>query len=133
MPTKVARERTKVLRGIEDTNQAILHFISKAQDTLRFCSDSSGPSATIGTKPCKEALLALKTKDVSSNYITEITQDNLPYCKQLVELTSELRHLDGIKGNFAVSQTEYLAVSNLQKVEGIPKLIYTNVKEIALG
>jgi len=38
--------------------------------------------------------------------------------------------LDGIKGNFAVSKSEYLAVNHLQKSGSEPKLIYTNVKEM---
>jgi hypothetical protein len=72
----------------------------------------------------------MKVKGVSSNYITEITKDNISYCKQLVDLTNELRHLDGIKGNFAVSQSEYLAVNHLQKSGSEPELIYTNAKEM---
>jgi signal transduction histidine kinase len=64
-------------------------------------------------------------------YVTEITKDNLSYCKQLLEMTHELRHLDGIKGNFYISETEYLAPATLHE-EGKPasQIIYSNVKEI---
>jgi hypothetical protein len=103
--------------------------MSKTQGRVCFCSDSSGPYAAIG-KSYLEGLGTMKAKGVSSNYITEITKDNISYCKQLVDLTNELRHLDGIKGNFAVSQSEYLAVNHLQKNGSEPELIYTDVKEM---
>jgi hypothetical protein len=103
--------------------------MSKTQGRVCVCSDSSGPYAAIG-KSYLEGLGTMKAKGVSSNYITEITKDNISYCKQLVDLTNELRHLDGIKGNFAVSQSEYLAVNHLQKNGSEPELIYTDVKEM---
>jgi hypothetical protein len=42
----------------------------------------------------------------------EITKDNLPYCKELMKI-DELRHLQGIKGNFAISEREYIASATL--------------------
>lgn len=117
------------MHGIEKTTRAILRFMSKTQGSVCFCSDSSGPDA-IGDKSFRDGLRTIKAKGVSSRYITEITKDNISYCKQLIELTNELRHLDGIKGNFAVSQTEYLALSHPQEGGRKPELIYTNVKEM---
>ena len=48
---------------------------------------------------------------------------------------SEIRHLDGVKGNFEVSQktggkVEYIATASLQEAEPIAQLIYSNVKGI---
>ena len=44
---------------------------------------------------------------------------------------SEIRHLDGIKGNFEVSdEKEYVAVATLYKAQHIPQLIFSNVPEI---
>lgn len=116
--------------GVEKTSRSILRFMSKIQGKVCFCSDSSGLGATIGVKSFREGLRTMKAKGVNSSYITEITKDNISYCKQLIELTNELRHLDGLKGNFAVSQTEYLAVSHPQKGRRKPEVIYTNVKEM---
>lgn len=63
-------------------------------------------------------------------YITEITLDNIFHCKELINITYELRHLDGFKGNFAISESEYIAATHLQKANAEPKLIYSNLKEI---
>jgi len=46
-------------------------------------------------------------------------------------IVDELRHLDGIKGNFMVSETEYLApVILFEKGKIASQIICSNVKEI---
>ena len=66
-------------------------------------------------------------------YVTEITKDNLSYCKEMLKF-SEIRHLDGVKGNFEVcDKKEYVAATTLQsanKQQPMPQLIYSNVKEV---
>jgi signal transduction histidine kinase len=44
---------------------------------------------------------------------------------------SEIRHLEGMKGNFEVAdQKEYVAVATLYEAQPIPQLIFSNVPEI---
>jgi hypothetical protein len=44
---------------------------------------------------------------------------------------SEIRHLDGMRGNFEVADDmEYVAVASLQKAQSIPQLIFSNIPEI---
>jgi hypothetical protein len=46
-------------------------------------------------------------------------------------MVDELRHIEGIKGNFYISETEYIAPASLHgKGEPASQIIYTNVKEI---
>jgi signal transduction histidine kinase len=48
-----------------------------------------------------------------------------------MEMTHELRHLDGIKGNFYISESGYLAPATLhEKGKPASQIIYSNVKEI---
>ncbi len=63
-------------------------------------------------------------------YVTEITRDNIDYVRQMLSF-SEIRHLDGMRGNFEVAdQREYVAVATLQKAQSIPQLIFSNIPEI---
>ena len=72
-----------------------------------------------------------KSRGVKLRYVTEITDDNIGYCKELIKLVNELRHLDGIKGNFYISETEYIAPASLhEKGKPASEIIYSNVKEI---
>ena len=56
-------------------------------------------------------------------YITEITNNNIPYCKELANLV-ELRHFDGLKGNFGIIDgKEHLAIANLHEGKSLPHLV----------
>ena len=59
----------------------------------------SRPRLAIGLDPIRNAFLNAKSRGVHLRYLTEITKDNLSYCKELMKIVDELRHLDGIKGN----------------------------------
>jgi two-component system sensor histidine kinase VicK len=76
----------------------------------------------------KKRLIVAHARGVKIRFVTEITKGNLPYCKQMMEL-GEMKHLDGIQGNFGVSETEYLASATLDKEKVVPLLIYSNVKQ----
>ena len=44
-----------------------------------------------------------------------MTKENISYCKQIMEI-AELRHLEGIKGNFGIADgVDYRATATLQK------------------
>jgi signal transduction histidine kinase len=43
---------------------------------------------------------------------------------------AELRHLDGIKGNFGVSDTAYIATATLNKAQPVAELIYSTAKSV---
>jgi two-component system, OmpR family, sensor histidine kinase VicK len=76
----------------------------------------------------------LKKRDIKVRYITDITKDNLAYCRNLMTFPMEIRHLDGIKANFSVSDLEYIASSTplqeIHSLEPIQQIIYSNVKDI---
>ena len=46
-----------------------------------------------------------------------------------MQIITELRHLDGIRGNFAASESEYIATAALQETQSL-QIIYSNVKNI---
>jgi signal transduction histidine kinase len=87
------------------------------------------PFFTMGFKRIKKSYRELKRKNAKVKWITEITKDNLTYCLELNQY-AELRHLDGIKGNFAVSDEGYIATSTINKDQPVPELIYSNAKSI---
>jgi two-component system, OmpR family, sensor histidine kinase VicK len=89
------------------------------------------PQLAIGIEPIKKAFLDAKSRGVQLRYLTEITKSNILYCKELMKIVHELHHLDGIKGNFMISEVEYLAPLILfEKGKIAPKIIYSNVKQI---
>jgi hypothetical protein len=68
---------------------------------------------------------------VELRYVTEITNDNISACKELMTIVDELRHLDGIKGNFMVSESEYLTpIVLFEKGKVASQIIYSNLNAI---
>ena len=91
----------------------------------------------MGVDAIKNERLKANRRGVNFRYITEVTKDNISYCKELSEF-AEVRHLNGVKGNFEISRIrikgewkgEYIATATLQEAEPVTQLIYSNVKEI---
>jgi signal transduction histidine kinase len=105
----------------------ILQFLSKA-NMISSCGDYKAPLLTI------EVLLNFKKRGIKLRYITDITKDNISYCKELMKFADDIRYLDGIKGNFMLSESEYLASATLlqevqQPMGPIQQVIYSNVKD----
>ena len=121
-------EITEILRGAEDTTCAVILFFTNA-NTVRACGDSLAPSVAMGVEPIKECHEGLKRRKAKVRWITEITRDNLSYCRELMQY-AELRHLDGTRGNFGVSDTAYIATATVNKAQPIPELIYSSVRSV---
>ena len=122
-------ERTEVLYGFEKTTEAIMSFLNSAEISMNICADYTWPSVVMGVEVFKKGLYDLKSRNVQSRFITDITKDNIEYCKELMQI-SELRHLDRIKGNFAISEKGYTASATLQEASLLQQVIYSNVRSI---
>jgi two-component system, OmpR family, sensor histidine kinase VicK len=121
-------ETTEILRGAEDTTRAVVLFFTNA-NWVNACTNSLDPSVAMGVEPIKECYENLKSRKVKVRWITEITEDNLSHCKALMQY-AELRHLDGIKGNFGVSDTAYIATATVNKAQPELELIYSSAKSV---
>jgi sugar-specific transcriptional regulator TrmB len=134
-PTKSNKEEekelTKVLYGVDTVINTVIQFLNRTDKTVYACVDQTRPILALNILALKKAFEDAKRRGVKLMYLTEITKDNLSYCKQLMKMTHELRHLDGIKGNFYISESEYLAPATFhEKGESASQIIYSNVNEI---
>lgn len=64
--------------------------------------DNAGPAIHVIYEPIWNGLVHLKERGVRIRGVTEITPDNVSYCKKLMEVC-ELRHLDGVRTNFGIA------------------------------
>jgi signal transduction histidine kinase len=119
------------LHGVDNVIDAELEFFANSKKGIDTCMNYTRPSLAVILEPIKKAFLYAKGRGVKQRYLTEITHDNIAACKELMTIVDELRHLDGIKGNFMVSETEYLApVILFEKGKIASQIICSNVKEI---
>jgi len=120
-----------VLYGVANVIDAELEFFANSKKRIDTCMNYTRPSLAVILEPIKKAFLDAKDRSVKLRYLTEITHDNIAACKELMTIVDELRHLDGIKGNFMVSETEYLApVILFEKGKIAPQAVYSNLKEV---
>src|SRR3712207_3813308 len=126
---QIVDEKTEVLTNPEDIDRVIHQTFSNILHNYSTCIDASGPTVVMSIESMKKRLIVAHTRGIKIRFVTEITTENLPYCKQMMEL-GEMRHLEGVQGNFGVSETEYLASATLDKEKLVPLLIYSNVKQV---
>jgi two-component system sensor histidine kinase VicK len=124
------QERTEMITGVENTVRVSLECFTRVRKRHDSCGDMTLPSVIIATEPVKDAYIQLKKKGVRTRFITEITMENIGYCKALMKIVTELRHLSSLKGNFAVGERDYVASAKHREAEPIPKIIHSNVKGI---
>jgi two-component system sensor histidine kinase VicK len=123
--------RTDIIHGIDNVVNTVSQFISNTNYRIDACVDYTRPYLAIEINQLRDAFLDAKTRGVKIRYLTEITKDNLRYCKELVSLVSELRHLDGIKGSFYINEQEYAAPATYhEKGKSANMMIHSTVKEI---
>ena len=120
-------ENTEFFYGAEATTSAILEWMSRL-GKMDAVVDPIAPSVAMGLDPLRNAYISARKRGVKIQWVTEITKDNVRYCKEAMNLEIEIRHLDGIKGNFAVSENVYIAAATLEEAKPVPVWMRSTVK-----
>jgi two-component system, OmpR family, sensor histidine kinase VicK len=125
-------EKTEVYYHPFDVVNTVIKFIDNATGRIDGCVDHTRPSLLIDIEALRMTFNEARKRGIKIRFVTEMTDDNITYCKELMKSSvNELRHLDGIKGNFYVSEKEYVSPATLHE-EGKPAshVVYSNVKEV---
>ncbi|MFN2434207.1 MAG: ATP-binding protein [Nitrososphaeraceae archaeon] len=122
---------TRVIIGKRNAIDTELGIFKKASNSIDTCMTHTRPSLAVSIKQIKNAFLSAKRRGVRLRYITEINHQNFEDCKVLLSIVHELRHLDGVKTNFMISEGEYLAPLIQEKSEAIAsEHIYSDLIQI---
>ncbi|MGN6559652.1 MAG: histidine kinase dimerization/phospho-acceptor domain-containing protein, partial [Candidatus Nitrosocosmicus sp.] len=123
-------EKTEIWNDEEKAMNGLAQVMSNVKRNADVCGDALSPSFSMGVDQIKNVYIDFKKRGVKIRFITEITKDNISYCKELMQYV-ELRHLKDIKGNMAVGETEYVATAKLEgEAKPITQTIYSNAKAI---
>ena len=122
---------TRVILGKRNAIETEIGIFNRATKTIDTCMTYTRPSLALSLKPIKNAFLAARKKGVRLRYITEINHQNFEDCKALLDIVDELRHIDGLKTNFMITEGEYLALLVQDKSETIAsEHIYSDMTQI---
>jgi signal transduction histidine kinase len=129
MAAEKDKERTEILYGKENIINKSWEVISKAKVSSDYCQSSKSPSVFVKNPSYLRAIVELNERGVKHRFVTEITKENINHCEELAKYV-ELRHLQGVKGNFAIIDgKEYGATANLSEFQPPTEFIHSNVKE----
>ena len=120
-------QKTEMLIGSEAITKRTWEFFSNVSNKFDVCANSAAPS--IAMTIFRGAYENLKSKGIKIRWVTDIAKENLTHCKNLTQY-ADVRHISSLNGSFAVSETEYIAAAIIREGYPLPKLIYSNLKEM---
>lgn len=116
-------EHTEVVQGQGDISNSITSFFRNAKLSMDICTTDVNPDQTGWSRALGDAYLDIKGRGGRLRMVTTIDSSNSKLCRDIAK-TVELRHLDGIRGSFGVSESEY--VTSIGEAEPLGQLVYSN-------
>lgn len=130
VPPTSPGKKSEILYGVENAVGRGVYFMANVKERMDICFDHRAPSIVVEVEEYRNGYEDIRRRRGKIRALTDITRDNIQYCKELMKLVDELRHLDGVKGGIAVSETEYMATTILHEAKPLTQVIYSSVKEV---
>jgi sugar-specific transcriptional regulator TrmB len=121
---------SEILYDTESNVKKGMLFMQNAKEKMDLFGDSNGPSIVMEFDVYRNNYIDMVSRGGKIRLITEITKDNIHYCKALMRIVTELRHLDGLIGGIAVSESEYMSTTALKRKELLTVAFYSNEEEV---
>ncbi len=123
-------EKTTMIYDMENAISYGTKFLQKAKERIDVFTDRNGPSLIVKCDVYKANYIKARSRGAYIRFITEITKDNINYCKELKKIVDELRHLDDLKGSVSLSEIEFIGSSTWREKNLLIPVIYSSEKEI---
>lgn len=102
-------EVVQIIYGEENVVSAGFYCASSTKETIDFYCEGISVYSMFHYPEALKMYKDLLSRAVRIRVITEITKDNLPSVKKGLQYISDVRHMDTITHQFAVSEKHYLA------------------------
>jgi two-component system sensor histidine kinase VicK len=129
-PDIKSQRSSEILYGVENAVGRGVQFMRNVKKEMDIFFDHKAPSIVVDIEEYRNGYRDIRRRGAKIRAFTEITKENIQYCKELMKMVDELRHLDGVKGGMAVSESEYMATTVLEESKPLTEVIYSNVKEV---
>jgi two-component system, OmpR family, sensor histidine kinase VicK len=129
-PNINSQRTSEILYGAENAVGRGVQFMQNVKKKMDIFFDHKAPSIVIDIDDYKNGYIDIRRRGAKIRAFTEVTKGNISYCKELLKIVDELRHLDGVRGGMAVSESEYMATTILEESRPLTEVIYSNVKEV---
>ena len=92
-----SEKKSEILYGVENAVGRGVYFMSNVKEKMDIYFDYKAPSIVVEVQEYKNGYRDIRKRGGKIRAFTEITKDNIHYCKELIKLVDELRHLSGVK------------------------------------
>lgn len=123
-------EKTELLYGVEAAVGRGVQFMKNVKIGMDLFGEKNGPSIIMEFDVYKNNYVDVLKRGGKIRFITEITKENLHYCLELRKIVTEIRHLEGLIGGIAVSESEYMSTTTLREKELLAQVFYSNAHEV---
>lgn len=65
------------------------------------------PSIVVDVEQYRNGYIDIRKRGGKIMAFTEITKDNVKYCKEITKIVDEIRHLDRVRGGIAITIQKY--------------------------
>jgi two-component system sensor histidine kinase VicK len=123
---------TQVLYGDQRVNDTLSRFLTQ-ENGIDLCSDSRTAAQVLEIYKKVSSSDPSNEKEIRMRFLTDINAENIPFFKGLMKIHGEVRHLTGIKTNFAVRNGEYIGIATLkeeQSTQTQSHIMYSNTKGV---
>ena len=129
-PRPHEEEKTELLFGVEDAVARGDKFMKNVKVGMDLFGEKNGPSIIMEFDVYRNNYIEVIKRGGKIRLITEITKENLHYCKELRKIVTEMRHLEGLVGGIAVSESEYMSTTTLREKQLLTQVFYSDAKEV---
>jgi two-component system, OmpR family, sensor histidine kinase VicK len=129
-PRPHEEENTELLFRVEDAVAKGDKFMKNVKVGMDLFGEKNGPSIIMEFDVYRNNYIEVIKRGGKIRFITEITKENLHYCKELRKIVTEMRHLEGLVGGIAVSESEYMSTTTLREKQLLTQVFYSNAKEV---
>jgi two-component system sensor histidine kinase VicK len=104
-------------------------FIKNIKEKMDIYVDKNGPSIITRSDVYKNNYIMARNHGAKIRFLTEITKDNIQYCKELREIVDEFKHLDGLRGSLCISESEFISATTLKEKQFVYPINCSKEKE----
>jgi two-component system, OmpR family, sensor histidine kinase VicK len=122
--------RTEIIYDMDVAISYGVDFLQNSRKRMDVLIDESGPSLIIKYNVYKDNYIKARSRGVKIRFVTEITKENVSYCKELRNIVDELKHLGGLKGSISVNESEFLGSTTWSEKQLLNPVTYSNEKEV---
>ncbi len=123
---------TRVVEGEENALDLSLQTLAQIENLFCGYGEKEVPQIFAENEIFQRMFGDLKNRGIEIRYVTEITSDNIQYCRQIIgKFGFKLRHLDKLKGNFAIADRhrQYWAAASVPNT-GKLQLVWSDLPAI---